>query len=393
MTGVGDVLRQARVARRWNQRAVGDLIGYSASWVSRVENGEISAPDEVLATWCDVLDVPVDRVGLECDDVRRRTVIGLGLGAVAGAAFPVSASADDSERAIEAALFSLPDPRPATRAQLAQRLAAGWDAFHQAHYADVGRTAPQLIADALYARARDIGARAYVLVAQTAIKNSQPIAWIAAERARVEAEATGNPVVMGEAAHALAITMRHAGEYRAAVDQLNTAAARVNASVPEENAMRATLLLTAAYSAAQAGWGAQALDALGEAEEAAQRRMQPVRLHIPGTFGITQTRLFRISVHQALGQGEKALHYAGQVDLQELPGAERRGRMCMDVARVWRDLGEPQRCFSALRTMAQVAPEEVRRPRIKAMTSELMTLNATIDGLPQFARKIGVAAA
>lgn len=61
----------------------------------------------------------------------------------------------------------------------------------------------------------------------------------------------------------------------------------------------------------------------------------------------------------------------------------------MDVARVWRDLGEPERAFSALRALEQYAPEEARRPKVRAITSELMTLNGEIPGLRRFAQRIG----
>jgi hypothetical protein len=156
--------------------------------------------------------------------------------------------------------------------------------------------------------------------------------------------------------------------------------------------MRGTLLLTASYSAAQAGWRGQAMDFIGEAEEAASRRETAAqKLYIPGVFGQDQTRVFRISVHHALGEGDQALNYAAKINPRRLPNAERRGRMCMDVARVWRDLGEPERAFHALRAMEQYAPEEVRRPKVRAIASELLALDGEIPGLRRFAQRIGAA--
>ena len=129
---------------------------------------------------------------------------------------------------------------------------------------------------------------------------------------------------------------------------------------------------------------------IGEAEEAATRKeTASQKLYIPGAFGLDQARVFRISVHQTLDKGEQALNYASKLDARRLPNAERRGRMCMDVARVRRDLGEPERAFSALHALEQYAPEEARRPKVRAITSELTALNGEIPGLRRFAQRIG----
>lgn len=154
--------------------------------------------------------------------------------------------------------------------------------------------------------------------------------------------------------------------------------------------MRGVLLLTASYSSAQAGWKSQALGFLGEAEETASRKETETRkLYIPGVSSPDHTRLFRISVHHALGEGSEALKYASQVDPLRLPHAERRARMMMDVCRVFKDEGEPARAFSALRAMEKYAPEEVRRPKVRAIAGELLTLNGDIPGLRRFAQHIG----
>ncbi|GAA4071613.1 helix-turn-helix transcriptional regulator [Streptomyces hundungensis] len=387
---LGDVLRRARVLKRLSQGAVGDAVGYSASWVSRVEANKIRPDNTTLLALCGVLGLSEDDVGLEGDDVHRRTLLTLGLGAgVAAVLPPSSAAAADPKDLVERSLFHLPDARPVPRGQLATALVQARTVFHEAHYTELGKTLPPLISGSLASQAHDIAARAYVLLAQLAIKNYQGYSWLAADRARAQAEITGNPVVMGEAAHSMAITMRRAGEYQAALDHLAEAAARLGQR-EDQLAMRGTLLLTASYSAAQAGWRGQAMELIGEAEETAKRKETAAqRLYIPGVFGLDQTRVFRISVHHALGEDEQALNYAAKIDLRRLPNAERRGRTCMDVARVWRDLGEPERAFAALRALEQHAPEEARRPKVRAITSELAALNGEIPGLQRFAQRVG----
>ncbi|GLX18799.1 hypothetical protein Slala02_50990 [Streptomyces lavendulae subsp. lavendulae] len=389
---LGDVLRRARNAKRLSQGEVGRGIGYSGSWLSRVETGKIQPDRPALAALCGVLGLTAADVGLEGDDVHRRNVLTLGLGVGIAAVLPgaAAAAAVDPKELVERSLFRLPEARPTSRASLAAALAEARTVFQEAQYSRLSRTLPSLISGSLASQAHDIAARAYVLLAQLAIKNYQgPFAGIAAERARAQAELTGNAVVMGEAAHSMGITLRRGGEYQAAIDHLRQAADRLG-SRSDELAMRGTLMLTASYSAAQAGWRGQALELIGQAEETAERRESAAqRLFIPGVFGQEQTKVFRISVHHALGEDDQALNHAEKIDPRRLPNAERRGRMCMDVARVWQGLGEPEKAFHALRALASYAPEEATRPKVRAIASELLVMNPEMPGLRGFAQRIG----
>ncbi|MFF5706156.1 multiprotein-bridging factor 1 family protein [Streptomyces sp. NPDC012794] len=388
----GDVLRRARNAKRLSQGAVGKAVGYSGSWLSRVETGKIQPDHDALAALCGVLSLKAADVGLEGDDVHRRNVLALGLGVGIAAALPgtaASASTDPKEL-VERSLFRLPEVRPASRASLVAALTEARTVFQEAQYSRLSRSLPSLISGSLASQAHDIAARAYVLLAQLAIKNYQgPFAGVAAERARAQAELTGNAVVMGEAAHSMGITLRRGGEYQAAIDHLRQAADRLG-SRSEELAMRGTLMLTASYSAAQAGWRGQAMELIGQAEETAKRRESAAqRLYIPGVFGQDQTKVFRISVHHALGEDDQALIHAEKIDPRRLPNAERRGRMCMDVARVWQRLGEPEKAFHALRVLASYAPEEATRPKVRSIVSELLVMNPEMPGLRGFSQKVG----
>lgn len=387
---LGDVLRQARNAKRLSQGEVGKAVGYSGSWLSRVENEKIQPDEDTLLALCGVLGLTAADVGLEGDAVHRRKVLTLGLGVGIAAALPgTAAAAADPKELVERSLFHLPDARPASREALFSALVEARTVFQAAQYSKLGRTLPSLISGSLASQAHDIAARAYVLLAQLAIKNYQGMAWVAAERARAQAELTGNPVVMGEAAHSMGVSLRRSGDYQAAIDHLQEAAGRLGQH-PDELAMRGTLMLTASYSAAQAGWRGQAMELIGEAEETAKRRETAAqRLYIPGEFGEAQTRGFRISVHHALGEDDQALMYAEKLDPRRLPTAERRGRMCMDVARVWQALDEPEKTFHALRALASYAPEEATRPKVRGITAELLMMHPEMPGLRRFSQKIG----
>lgn len=270
---LGGVLRRARTGRRLSQGAVGEQVGYSA-WVSRVEADRMLPDNAAVDALSGVLGLTADDVGRAGEDVlHRRTMLGLGLGVGLGAMLPTPAAAPpvDPKELVERSLFRFPDARPASRESLAAALTTARTVFHEAQYAELGRTLPALISGSLASNAHDIAARPYVLLAQLAIKNYQGMAWVAAERARMQAGLTGNPVVMGEAAHSMGVTMRRSGDYQASIDHLQQAVARLGQR-PEELAMRGTLLLTASYSAAQAGWRGRAMEFIGEAEETAKRR-------------------------------------------------------------------------------------------------------------------------
>lgn len=329
------------------------------------------------------------------DDVKRRTMLTIGLGMGAAALMPTTraAAAPAVDDPVSRALFRLPDVPAPSRADLDASAAQARHLLHEAQYARLGEMLPILIAGARAAEADDVAARAYVLLAQLAIKNYHPsYAPVAATYARIHAERTGDPVVMGEAAHSMAITMRRAGEYRDAIDHLSSAAANLDAQ-PDRLAMRGSMLLTAAYAAAQAGWRSEALDLMAAAEDTAARRESAGRmLYLPGVFGHEQVAGYRISVHQALGETTEAIRYGSLVDLRSLPNAERRGRMCMDMARVWRDAKEPERCFAALRALEGHAPEEAQRPKVRAITADLLTTGRELPGLREFAQRTGAAA-
>jgi hypothetical protein len=57
---------------------------------------------------------------------------------------------------------------------------------------------------------------------------------------------------------------------------------------------------------------------------------------------------------------------------------------------MWHALGEDRRAFGALRAVEHVAPEEVRRPGLRALTQDLAY--GPIGGMPQvvaFAQRTG----
>ena len=59
---------------------------------------------------------------------------------------------------------------------------------------------------------------------------------------------------------------------------------------------------------------------------------------------------------------------------------------------MWHALGDSQRTFTALLSVERVAPQEVRRPALRALTADLLYGPGTVPGLREFAQRTGALA-
>jgi transcriptional regulator with XRE-family HTH domain len=439
---LGALIRSRRHARtpRMTQAQLGDLLGYSAAWVSRVESNELTPPWEILIRIAQILDITPAELGItpaaagrpaheettrsslanpsattvapeqaladqEDDPVRRRTFLtgAAGLTTALTAAAPALAAADPVDT-LEEALFQ-PTAAPAMPLdRLHVALAAARTDFRAARYATLGRELPELIAaaeatrDSLTGTARDtahmIIARAYVLASELTVKAHSEAAWVTADRALRAARDSGQPAPIGEAARVLAIAMRRSGRGKAAVDLLTRTATSLDTEHRRPTAptltVRTSLLLTAAYSAAVTGDRTTALTLADEAEQSTRRLPADSGA---GLFTVDATphqcALYRIGIHNALGTPDEGIAYARALDPAQLPTPERRARYYTDTARMWHQLGDPRRTFSALRGIEHNAPEEARRPAVRTLTAELTYSSVSLPGLKEYAERTG----
>lgn len=448
---LGALIRGRRNARRprMTQVQLGELIGYSESWVSRLESGAFVPEWNVLLVIARVLDLTPEELGLvtpagrrpdfpmgsnalwapctatrvtaqqalqgpedqEDDAVRRRRflagAVGFGAALTAGpAAASPSVGHTGPAAALEKALFELPSVEPLPLDRLRLALHAARRDFRAARYDTLGEELPTLLAAAAASRdsltgygreqAEALLARTYVLASELAVKVHSDTAWVTADRALSAAKASGAPAPLGEASRVLAIAMRRSGRGHAAADFLTRTATSFDAEhgtpEPQALAVRTSLLLTAAYSAAQAGDRTTALTLADEAETSATRL--PAR---PGgelfTVDATpaQCALYRIGIHNTLGTPDEALPYARSLDPSRFPTPERRARAYTDTARMWHHLGDHRRTYAALRAVEHHAPEEARRPSIQSLTADLTYSSTNVPGLKEFATRTGAA--
>ncbi|MFE4263500.1 helix-turn-helix domain-containing protein [Streptomyces sp. NPDC056883] len=427
-----------------SQTALGCRVGMSQSDVSAIERGLRQVKTvEVLDRIADGLSIPATLLGLaqddhgqnsdhgkhpdapappawatrvsdetEEDDVRRRNLMtgALGLGAALITSSP-SAEATPSappEELLARALFEPAVGRPVALTQLGTSLAAAREEFTTAQYVRLGRRLPHLIAAAEATRdaatghererANTIVARAYVLASEVGAKGHSEVAMVAADRALLAARASGDPAPISDAARAVAITMRRAGQSRLAVDFLTRTALTLDAErgLPQADALaaRTCLLLTAAYTAATAQRRSTAMDLLDEAEATAARIPRDGRPL--GLFVIAaspaECAMYRISTYNALGTPDDGITYARGVVTADLPTAERRARYWTDAARMWHAAGDPVRAYKSLCAVEREAPEEVRRPALRALTTDLLYGSHKLVGIREFAQRTGATA-
>ncbi|MFZ3476021.1 helix-turn-helix domain-containing protein [Streptomyces sp. 2.9] len=423
---LGRIFRSARQALDLTQGEVGRAVGYSASAISRIERGLMRIDLETRLRLAEELRIPLARVSGfpvaqdpliatvgpqpmldEEDAMRRRNMLGatLAAGASAIVGARTAAAAPTASWDLGDVLFRLPSADPAPLRVLASQTAAAHEAFTAARYTDLGQALPGLLSaaeatrDTASGRARQqanaILARAYVLASELAAKQHSDAAWVAADRALSAARASGMPVPVGEAARVLAITMRRSGSCSSAVRFLTAQAADLDPAAERTAAVRTTLFLTAAYSAAAGGDRTTALSLLDEADETLEQRP---RAQAPGgLFTVdatrTQVAVYRIGVHNTLGTPDEGVEIARGLDVSLMSTAERRARAWTDTARMWHALGNSPEAFTALRHVEQEAAQEVRRPALRALTSSLLYSPARVPGLREFAVRTGAVAA
>ncbi|GGR10887.1 XRE family transcriptional regulator [Streptomyces netropsis] len=293
---------------------------------------------------------------------------------------------------LEAALFQPPVVSPVPLEQLTRALRRAREDFRQVRYTRLASDLPVLLAavdatrEALDGHPREracaVAAGAYSLAGELAIKLRSEESWVAADRALTAARASGLPAPLGEAARVLSVAMRHAGRHQQAVGLLTrTSRELADDHAPEAQAVRAAMLLTCGYTAAHYGDRTAALDMLGEAESIGQQ--------IPYGPGLDQVTVqatseqcdsFRMSVFNKLGTPDEGVAVLRRIRPGVFPTAERRARFHTDAARMWHQLDDPRRTWAELRAIEHEAPEEARRPSVRALTTDLMCSSVSLPG-------------
>ncbi|OLZ50322.1 helix-turn-helix domain-containing protein [Amycolatopsis keratiniphila] len=444
----GQLARTVREARALTLAQVAEVCHLSISALSRMETGERSLVDiRYLRALSNALEIPAHLFGLapagtgaaapqncagmvtvgvttsgEVDGdeaMRRRQVLAGLLGVTITGALPrVAGAAPAAEESLEALLLAKAQVPavPVPLVSLYEALTKAQQAFERCEYAELSAALPRLIATAhashdaaagqLRERMSAALSHAYLLGSELAVKKHRgTVARVTADRSHHHAEASGDPLTIAASARAVAISMRRdalatpdrldrdAG-LSGAIGMLTTTALNLGADhgTPHAPVLAAygSLLCTASYSAAQSGNPAQAISLIEEAEHAAGR-LAPGTTAGTGNTHLSEASVavYRISVHNALGDPARALSFFDTVDPRKLPTAERRARCFIDGARAWKDHGNLDKATTALSQAFDCAPQELQRPSVSALIDSMLSTGGRIPAaLPTLASRV-----
>jgi hypothetical protein len=293
-----------------------------------------------------------------------------------------------------------PAPLPADqfRAETGHALAD----FHACRYAALGDRLPRLIhaghaltADGDTPQHHTLLATVYQLTTRILIKlDEQQLGWMAADRARVTADRSGDVLTVAEAARTLAVLARKAGWHAQALSIALTAADHpdLRSGGPACAAQRGLLIQSAAYTAARSGdrTGMRQLTDEAAAIAADLAGSTWLRDH-GGGFSTATVQLHRISAENSLGDPASALAAARTVPPGSLPTVERRARYYTDLATAYGHWGRRNDCLRALLAAEHHAPEETHaRPAIRTLVSGLLVSGRSTPELRGLATRCAI---
>lgn len=367
-SGIGRRIAYWRDRRSFTQADFGQLMGQTRRWVQSLEGGQRQQDPRlsVLMRAADVLRVPLEHLLSDSPPLPP-----------AGNSPPTEALA-----VIDALYAPAPDAEPLPLAVLQRRLDYCCEAFQACHYATLARELPALITSAGHAAhaahvdsqsdAQAVLSRVYQLVtsylhkygASTAIQ-----AALAADRALVAAERSGDPVQIGAAARRVAKSLVYQQRPQAAVEFATSAARRLHNGLIEQGSLGLSTLGMLYLSAALAVSSeerttARVSTAGGYIDEAADvAAQQGADLNEDWTmFGPTNVGLHRVDMLIRFEDGWSALEAADELDPEALARMtrERQAGHSVAVARASLLTRRKDDAAQALLDADKLAPEEVR---------------------------------
>ncbi|MFI6031699.1 helix-turn-helix domain-containing protein [Amycolatopsis magusensis] len=365
---VGQTLRQIRLARKKSLAVVSGLAGISASYLSRLENGERALDRRslivALANALEVAPSEITRTAVttsgELEEDRslnpvRLALLSVSMGEARGQVQPVEllehravTMLDDQRRCDYAAVG---DALPGLIRDLHTTLAAGHDCER------LLRLAVLIHVQGTQAWLSDIGA-------------SLDLAWQASTLARSAAEELDEPLLRGVSAFGTAFGLLAAGGFDMAARTL--ADADPGTATDEAMQVSGMLRLTSSLVSAARNDQADRTAALDHAAELAERTGEGNALWFG--FGPSNVGVWRMSVALEAGEHGEAARLARTVDPEALPSPTRQ-------AAYWREYGRalarvPKRHDEAvmmLRRAERISPARIHRhPFMRSIISELL---------------------
>ena len=389
----GERIQILRERKGLTRPVLAGLVGMSPSWLKGIERG-IRLPPRLpllvkLAEALAVGDVAV-LAGTDMD--------------LGGASVPVGSFARIPHDAVPAIREAVRDPMLVVPAgepnvvALVSRTTDAWVIWHQSteHRTDVGRVLPRLVTDARVAArtahgqdrraASAVLADVYALVQHEIVWASETeLGVTAADRAMTAAQDADDPLALAGAAWTLGMVQRSAGDTDGALGLADNAAAllepRLEDGTDELRAMYGALQLHAATTAARDGRDG---DAWRHWDIAAATARRLGGYNHPWTmFGAANVKLHAVSISADLSRSGEAHGHAEQIDPDEIPSRERRGRLGVEIARAYHQRRDYPATLHWLETAYATSHDSVQY----SPTARQMTADTVDQGGPLISRR------
>lgn len=379
----GERIQILRERKGLSRPVLAGLVGMSASWLKGIEQGRRLPPRlPVLVKLAEALAV---------GDVAVLAGTDMDLGGATS--IPVASFARIPHEAVPAIRDAVRDPMltvedgPVDVSALASRAADAWRLWHTSreHRTDVGRVLPRLVTDARIAARSSNGpqqrvasavlADVYALVQHEIVWASESeLTWTAADRALSAAQDADAPEALAGAAWTLGMVHRSAGDTDAALSLATDAAAllepRLEDGTDDLRGLAGALYLHAAATCARAGRDGDAWRHWDKAATLAQRL--PAGYYHPWTmFGTANVALHGVSLNADLSHSAEARTHAEQIDPDDIPSRERRGRLGVEIARSYHQRRDYPAMLHWLEQAYQTSADSVRySPTARQMAAE-----------------------
>ncbi|MEU1306371.1 helix-turn-helix domain-containing protein [Streptomyces shenzhenensis] len=401
-SGIGRRIAYWRARRGFTQTDFGQLMGQTKRWVQDIEGGKRQQDPRlsVLVRAAEVLRVPLEQLLTDSPPEPP-----------AGSAPPA-----DAIGVIDALYGPAPSTEPPALAVLQERLVYCCEAFQACHYATLARELPALIAGAGQAahnapvgarsEAQGVLSRVYQLVTSYLHKYGEATAIqaaLAADRALVAAERSGDPVQIGAAARRVAKSLVYQQRPETAVEFAITSARRLQGGLVERGPLGLSTLGMLYLSAALAASSQErttarvraATNFVDEATDVAKR--QGDDLNEDWTmFGPTNVGLHRVDMLIRFEDGWAALEAADKVSQEAVAGMTRERQAGHHVAMARASLLTRHKDTAVKELLAadKLAPEEVRgRPDTVNLVKDIVGATASPGGeLRALAKRCGLRA-
>ncbi|MEU9096455.1 helix-turn-helix transcriptional regulator [Streptomyces sp. NPDC048361] len=356
-----------RTRRGMTREQLAGLLGHHASWVKKVENGQMRMPrlPEILRI-AEALRVRSlnDLAGIDS---------GTDVALFTGPGHPRLAAVTE---AINAFPWSTDRAAPST-AHLHMRLAAAWSARHRAanHREMLGELLPDLIRDAQVAvRQSDSAVERRIAhgtlsevysLAQffVAYQPDAALLWRVAERGMVAAQESEDPHAIGIASWLTAQAHRDSGHFDAADEVTQAALRHLTPLLPDAadnvRAIVGALQFEAGYTAARRAESGTAWGWWDKAAHTAES-LPPDYYHPVTSFGRAIMGAHAVTVAVELRAGGESVRQASRAEAEAIPSRPRRARHRIELARAYRLDGQHERALATLELAHVAAPETIR---------------------------------